>query len=844
MQKVSLRRALALGLSTVVIAGVAAGCGDSHGRTASVTAAAGASPAPLVAAPALEEIDEVADADPTAGPDAVWGDEDPGTAAPDAAGDVTGEGTLSVATLADGRREVSILRDDGAVLQVIDPTLTASATDGQRVRFAADLVAAAPGGLQAPPPARAAVEDEGEEQDDDAAPVALAVRAASAAAAAPVIVRRVELGAAPLAGGTVAPDLGAATAPRSAPAAPQGTPWVLRSRLDAAAYQALVGELKAKGFRPDVVRVHGRRTSPRFAAIFVKDGRGWRARHGLTSDQYQAEATSAAAAGLRVASVSAWGVYPNERYAAVFVRDGRPSRARHRMTPAGYQEEFEAQRKDGFRPVWIDAIGSGLLKRFAAVWVKDGEAYASVHERTRDEMSTALDDLNAQGFRPVSITRYGTLVAPRYAAVFVRDGRRHLSFHELPRVEHQALVDQLPRDGFRPLDVLEVGPSNDREYTTLWAEDDLPDVFRARGLAVPALAGIDQAVADHMQKVGATRGAVAVTYRGRLVYNRSFTLGPVTADATPLDARFRLASVSKPITAVGVLRAVEQGLDLDRTLGSLLPQTALALDPRFRQVTVRQLLQHTGGWDRSVSGDPLYRDRTIARTLLVPLPLERQHYLTFMLPRKLDAAPGTAYAYSNFGYYLLGHVIERFSGRSYVDFMRDEVFARAGMTRTARGRTAQHLRLPGEVLHLAKGDDVRPDVRGSEWPVPAAYGGFNVDHRTPNGGWVSTAEDMARFLVALDDRDRSPLLQRAQLDAMFTGSAANKGYGLGWGLGTTRRNHNGAYAGTATQIEQRDDGVDFVLLFNRDGSLGTLTKQVRAAVTSVGAWPRHDLFAH
>ena len=80
-----------------------------------------------------------------------------------------------------------------------------------------------------------------------------------------------------------------------------------------------------------------------------------------------------------------------------------------------------------------------------------------------------------------------------------------------------------------------------------------------------------------------------------------------------------------------------------------------------------KLLQHLGGWDRDVSGDPLAKDAVISRTLGVPMELQHADVIKYMAGQKLDFTPGTKVAYSNFGYLLAGRVIEKVSGLSYAD---------------------------------------------------------------------------------------------------------------------------------------------------------------------------------
>ena len=99
------------------------------------------------------------------------------------------------------------------------------------------------------------------------------------------------------------------------------------------------------------------------------------------------------------------------------------------------------------------------------------------------------------------------------------------------------------------------------------------------------------------------------------------------------------------------------------------------IDPRLMQITVRHCLQHTGGWDRSKSGDPMGSRsiRTVARSLGIQPPVKPEQIIRHMMGKSLDFDPGTAHAYSNFGYCILGRVIEKVSGKKYGRFVLNDV---------------------------------------------------------------------------------------------------------------------------------------------------------------------------
>src|SRR5437660_9542557 len=213
-----------------------------------------------------------------------------------------------------------------------------------------------------------------------------------------------------------------------------------------------------------------------------------------------------------------------------------------------------------------------------------------------------------------------------------------------------------------------------------------------------------------MQKFMSARnvpgGALAVVKDGRLVYTRGYGWADrenkVPVKPTSL---FRIASISKPFTAVAVMKLLEAGkLRLDARVFDLLALGADVLPPpggkpdeRWKQITVRHLLNHTGGWDRDKSFDPMFRSREIATTFGLPSPPAPRVIIRYMLGKPLDFDPGTRYAYSNFGYCVLGRVVEKIAGTSYEKFLQEKVFAQIGIRQMRIGASLAEKRVEEEV---------------------------------------------------------------------------------------------------------------------------------------------------
>jgi len=358
--------------------------------------------------------------------------------------------------------------------------------------------------------------------------------------------------------------------------------------------------------------------------------------------------------------------------------------------------------------------------------------------------------------------------------------------------------------------------------------------------------------------------SLAVAKGDRIVYSRAFgTVDRSTGGPVLPASIFRIASLSKPLTAMTVVRLVERGimsLD-DRCLDRLRTHRRLfdlpaPTDSRFAEVTVRQLLRHTGGWDREQSTDPMFRSVEIAREAGAAPPATVEHIIRYMVGRPLDFAPGQRYAYSNFGYCLLGRILESVTGCDYSDVVRREVLEPLHATRLRLGRTRE--RSSHETAYHedteARGPSVFADQLGT--PVPTPYGAWCLEAMDAHGGWLASAEDLVRLSIACFDRDdlisdraRGWITERSEGRAGWNEDGSPKApyYGLGWMIRTAKDSinvwHTGSLPGTSTLLVRRHDGYHWAVLFNgrnaRDGRRlsAVIDPLLHRAADAVTDWP-------
>jgi N-acyl-D-amino-acid deacylase len=392
------------------------------------------------------------------------------------------------------------------------------------------------------------------------------------------------------------------------------------------------------------------------------------------------------------------------------------------------------------------------------------------------------------------------------------------------------------------------------------------------GAAVPGMGSFDQAISALMRKHAIPGGAVAVLRDGKLVYARGFGYADVETK-TPVqpDALFRIASVSKPITAAAIMKLVEEGrLDLDDRvapfIAHLAPAPGAAVDPRWEQITIRHLLNHTGGWDRGKPNggfDPIDRPIIAANAVNAPAPASSETLVRYMKGMPLDFDPGEKFAYSNFGYIILGRVIERVSGMPYGEYVRTRVLQPVGAHRTQQGRSRMRDALADEVKYYMPWEPglgmtaLVPSVFPGEGAVPFNYGGFHLEAGDASGAWVSSTVDLLRFLAGVDGRANRPDILGAALVAEMTGSGATvcaSGacyYGAGWFVRPTQGDaswwHGGTLPGTTAMLVRTYHNFSLVGLLNARSLTANLEAELDAALwnglAGVTSFPAHDLFS-
>jgi N-acyl-D-amino-acid deacylase len=397
-----------------------------------------------------------------------------------------------------------------------------------------------------------------------------------------------------------------------------------------------------------------------------------------------------------------------------------------------------------------------------------------------------------------------------------------------------------------------------------------PDAIPVSGEERPELAAFDALITDVMKSWNIPGGQLAIAREDRLVYNRGFGFASVEDQETvEPESRFRIASSSKPFTAVAILMLVDAGkISLDTAVFPLLGYERLPdapYDARLDSITIEQLLVHSGGWNSATGYDPQYLPwpAYASHLLGAESPAEAETLVRFMLTQPLDFDPGTQSAYSNFGFNVLGRVIEHVSGQTYEQSVIDNVLTPAGITSMAIGGTTLEERMPGEVRYYGpEGQDFRVSVYPGEGFVPVGYGSFYLRSLDAHGGWIASAQDMIRFTLAIDGRRGDALLAPETVSVMEStprppASAAGAGnveesLGLGWNSVPEGEGHEWSHAGAlegsnCSWIVRKPDGTTLAFVFNTlpddfGGFFGDLIPRLQELMADTTEWPQGDLF--
>lgn len=367
---------------------------------------------------------------------------------------------------------------------------------------------------------------------------------------------------------------------------------------------------------------------------------------------------------------------------------------------------------------------------------------------------------------------------------------------------------------------------------------------------------IDSIVNDFIQSNKIKGASLAIAKNGKLVYAKGFGWAS-EEDSIPVSPYhvFRLASVSKLITAVTIMKLVEEEkISVNDKIfgpGGILnnPETYTYTDKRVEDITIYHLLNHTAGWNEKMV-DPVFNSLYVAHKMDVRPPATLETIIQYTLNQNLTDIPGKNYKYSNIGYCILGEVIEKVTGMSYEDYVQFAILHPLGIYDMHIGRSYESDLYVNEVRYYEKENSSKIwAFDGSKKLVPIVYGGNNIELLGAAGGWVASAPELAKFIVAVDGFESRPdilsensirfMTQSIGLSRKLVGWRGTDGYGTWWRTGTM--------SGTSALIMRFKSDINFVMLLNTSTSKSSkihndISRTMFTALRTVDDWPVNDLF--
>lgn len=369
------------------------------------------------------------------------------------------------------------------------------------------------------------------------------------------------------------------------------------------------------------------------------------------------------------------------------------------------------------------------------------------------------------------------------------------------------------------------------------------------------MAAFDRTVERFLKRWEIMGASIAIMKDGKLLYCKGFGWADKEQNV-PAEVKhiFRIASISKLITATGIMKLYESGkLSLD---DKVFGETGILCDSMFsnikdariKQITVEHLLRHQGGYSIR-AGDPLFNEVSVARQLGVQPPVSFDDMVRYAAETRLRYRPGAGNMYSNLGYVVLSKVIEKVSGMPYETFIQDSILHPIGCWDMHIGYSFYEKRYPNEVRYYEPADTEPVELfDGSGQLVPRCYGGCDLQVLSGAGGWVASPTELMKFITAIDPEDSKPDILQAKTIAYMTETDKAR-YPIGWMQTTVSDDwkRTGSLSGSSAMLKRQHDGFTWVFITNTSSWAGSrfpskISAMMKQALTKVKKWSDRDLF--
>ena len=338
------------------------------------------------------------------------------------------------------------------------------------------------------------------------------------------------------------------------------------------------------------------------------------------------------------------------------------------------------------------------------------------------------------------------------------------------------------------------------------------------------LSGMDRAIDNYLAHWGIHGASLAIMRNDSLVYAKGYgwadeekgiKMGPGNI--------LRMASVSKLITAAGIMLLQEKGkLSLDDTVfgqSGILNDSIYTKSIKYSKmydITVEQLLRHQGGFSNS-RGDPMFSTRDIIRQFGLEGVPDHETLVKCILKRPLGFKPGESQRYSNFGYLLLSMIIEKVSGCDYESFIKENILIPAGCyDMHLAGNYYEDKRANEVKYYMHTGSELVEEYNLSGRMVERCYGGNDIHALSGAGAWCGSPAELCRFIASIDGKNEVQDILTKESIRQMTEYFDHQTYSLGWN--DTKPNgewtRTGTLSGTSALIKYFPDGECWIMITN------------------------------
>jgi CubicO group peptidase (beta-lactamase class C family) len=624
-------------------------------------------------------------------------------------------------------------------------------------------------------------------------------------------------------------------------------PWVERHGMTGAGWQAEFDFWTAAPYRYRPTRVSGSESSgqARYTAILEKSSKttDWAAVHGADAPGFLDTHNSLHAAGYRLIWLDGFGVGSIAYYNGIWEQNGGAvQQVALGQTLAAHYNTGSAKEAQGYHLTDLCAFGVNGAAFYGGVWTLG--TVPNMHFHYNETGVEYQNTFNTESYGLVRVNGVTVGGVERFTSVWRQGfGSEGWSSHGMNDQWFTALNLNAQYQGYRPTFIDAYNNGTQTHYNATWV--------RNGGLSTSRLNTINTAVQNYIDTRGIPGLSLAIARQGRLVYARGFGYADTGTGepAHPLH-RWRIASVSKPVCAVAVLRALEDSAawSLNSTLfgsGALFGTDygTTAYSTNEKALTTRQLLNHTSGWPHD--GKLWYDDEPSWGG-------GHDQVIGYQLDSVPPAfAPGTTYNYSNIEYVTAARVPERITGKTFAAYTKEQVFDPCGITSMVVGGRTLAEQKSNEVVYYPN-------------PAPNNYDPYLIHPGRMDGStaWIAKPSDLLLLGRRIDNDPRHRDLLGAyamsqmrlannqpDIDNGMTPSA----YGMGWYPGTRNGfqwwGHNGSMAGSKSYLVVSDGDYSFAYACNKvgtsdtfSGTFANLVLDFMDDIDDANAWPAIDLF--